>query len=185
MNQLFCLRLQKEQQHRRDESLQVTHGAGAWAPVPVAGASTSGRIHFREEMSYLPSCVVTGSINGRIAMRERNDNAPVSKRMLKVVAFVLLAWCLGGPLIELVDRWDNLRAEAADIACSAGGRLTLLLMGASVALGLAQKLRQHCSNFTRNMQDKVLCLVLGGSIPPVIEISPAESPPPLLVPLRI
>ena len=105
--------------------------------------------------------------------------------MLKVFAFVLLAWCLGGPLIELADHWDNLRAEIADIACSAGGRLTLILMGASVALGLAQMLRQRCSNFSRNMRDKVLCLVVGGSISPVIEASPAESPPPLLVPLRI
>src|SRR5271169_3760692 len=101
------------------------------------------------------------------AMREWSDNAPVSKRMLKVVAFVLLAWCLGGPLFELADHWDDLRAEVTDIVCSAGGRLTLLLMGASVALGLAQRLRQRCSNFSRNMQDTVLCLSLGGSIPPV------------------
>jgi fermentation-respiration switch protein FrsA (DUF1100 family) len=105
--------------------------------------------------------------------------------MLKVVAFVLLAWSLGGPLIELVDDWDNLRAEIADIACSAGGRLTLILMGPSVALALAQKLRQRCCNFPANMQDNVPCLVFGGPTPPLTEVSSAESPPPLLSPLRI
>jgi hypothetical protein len=119
------------------------------------------------------------------AMAQPNNNASMSKRMLKVVAFVLLAWTLCGPLIELVDRWDNLRAEIADIACSAGGRLTLILMGASVGLGFARKLRQRCSNFSRNMQDKVLCLVLGRPISLAIEVSPADSPPPLLVSLRI
>lgn len=105
--------------------------------------------------------------------------------MLKVAAFVLLAWYLGGPLIELVDRWDNLGAEIADIACSAGGRLTLIVMGASIALGLAQMLRQRYSSFSRSMRDMLVCLVLGGSTLRAIEVSAAESPPPLLVPLRI
>lgn len=105
--------------------------------------------------------------------------------MLKVVAFVLLAWSLGGPLIEIADHWDNFRSEIADITCSAGGRLTLILMGASVASGLAQKLRQRCSYFPRALQDKLLCYFPGEPTSPVIDLTSAESPPPQLSPLRI
>jgi fermentation-respiration switch protein FrsA (DUF1100 family) len=105
--------------------------------------------------------------------------------MLKMVAFVLLAWSLGGPLIELVDHWDNLQGEIADIACSAGGRLTLILMGVSVALSLAQMLKQRGFCFSRNRRAKCHCPCGGESTAPVIEVSVTESPPSQLVPLRI
>ncbi len=118
-------------------------------------------------------------------MRVSNANAPVSKRMLKVIAFVLLAWYLGGPLTELVDRWDDFRADVADIACSTGGRLTLIVMGAAIALGLARTLRQRYSSLARNIQHRVVCPVFGVSDVRAIEVSPSESPPPLPVPLRV
>jgi hypothetical protein len=124
-------------------------------------------------------------MNSGTVMRERNANPPITHRALKVIAFILLAWCLGGPLIEVVDHWDNFRAEIADIACSAGGRLTLILMGTSVAMGLAQLVQRRYSNFLRKRRERVLCLDLGESTTPEIEELVTESPPPLLIPLRI
>ena len=124
-------------------------------------------------------------MNRSDAMREQSANPPVSKRVLKGIAFILLVWYLGGPLVEVVDHWDNLRAETADIACSAGGRLTLLLMGISLAMGLAQMFQRCYSNFSGKQRESALFLGVGGSATPEIEEAVTESPPPLLSPLRI
>lgn len=80
------------------------------------GIAATTKITVRQLEPRLPRWITPVRTWVRTAMQERDDNQPVSKRMLKVVATVLLAWCLGGPLIELVDHWNNLRAEIADIA---------------------------------------------------------------------
>jgi hypothetical protein len=105
------------------------------------------------------------------------------KRGLKFILTLLLAWYVVGPLVETVDFWDDLPAEMRDIARSAGGLVTLAVVGISLAIALHRQLQARCSSFARTIRGYFQVLPFHPFLPliPAVE-SPSHSPP---SPLRI
>jgi hypothetical protein len=65
----------------------------------------------------------------------------VKRRSIRFLLAVLLGWYIVGPVVETVDRWDDLRAEMRDIARSAGGAVTMAVAGFAIALVLKGNLK--------------------------------------------
>lgn len=102
---------------------------------------------------------------------------------LKLILAFLLGWYVVGPLVETVDFWDDLRAEMRDIARSAGGLVTLVLAGVSVAIALHRQLKARNSSFSRSIRGCIPALPFPSFSPSNSTVeSFAHSPP---SPLRI
>jgi len=133
-------------------------------------------------MEFLAGAVraVRDSVNLWFA---RATISAMKHRGLKLILALLLGWHVVGPLVDAVDFWDDLQAEMRDIARSAGGLVTLVLAGVSVAMALHRQLKMRNSSFLRSLRGCIAAPAFRpfrSSIPTVKSF--AHSPP---SPLRI